>query len=789
MRITVAKAVADLRSYPLKVTLLWLSIATGSLAVMAAFGARLVLEREIERSFARSRPAAVVLWTDDVDAVLLRKVSNVEGVAGVDARRLVRARVAVPGGEWRSLLVYGVRDFSDIVVARVYPVEGGWPPPLGSVVLEQSGLSVIHGRLGTPIRVRVPGPKGNQSLHVSGISHDPARAPGWQDNLGYAYATPATLGLLGLGTELNELHVDVPGSRQRAEEVAARVRGVVTAMGLPVHRVEVPPRRHPHADHMHAMLLLLQVLALLSLLLSALLAANLFAAMLAQQVRQVGVMKTLGATKWTVARIYLSQASLVAMPASIVGSLGGIVAAKQFSRFAADQLNLHNPSVDISFGAITAVIAIGTLVPLIAAWVPIRRAAAMRVREAIQDTGIRWDGPRTPFSFGPALPVSLRLALRNSLRRPGRFGLTVVALAVGGAMFMTAANVHRALIAAVDSSLSSRTDDLEVRFLEPVPSSGLVASLSAVEGVKEVVPWGAVMAGFAHPAQDPMHRAAVIGRYSLLAPPKGIQPRSARVVQGRWLAAENEGVEIVVNRQLLAVAPHLAPGVETTALVGAKSTPVRIVGVVEEIAAAAAYVTPPGMERVLGAAGSSGAVRVDIRDDVDPSSVAREIEVAQASKGWFPVYQMTREQLRRAMVDHFMILLVVLLALAGAAIFVGVLGLSTTMSINVLERQKEIGVAKATGASRWAIRKLVLVEGAATSSASVVLALVLSMPLSVAVGFVVGSHGLHVSLPYRTSIEGILLWVSLAAIATVVACLGPAERSLRLPVRQLIAYE
>ncbi|MEM6732208.1 MAG: ABC transporter permease, partial [Myxococcota bacterium] len=148
-----------------------------------------------------------------------------------------------------------------------------------------------------------------------------------------------------------------------------------------------------------------------------------------------------------------------------------------------------------------------------------------------------------------------------------------------------------------------------------------------------------------------------------------------------------------------------------------------------------------------------------------------------------------REQLRRAMVDHFMILLVVLLALAAAAILVGVLGLSTTMSINVLERQKEIGVAKATGASALAIRKLVLVEGAATSGTSMVVAFALSIPLSALVGFVVGSHGLHVSLPYQTSAEGILLWVSLAAIATIVACVGPAERSLRQPVRQLIAYE
>ncbi|MEM6732876.1 MAG: ABC transporter permease, partial [Myxococcota bacterium] len=454
MSATLTKVVADLRSQRLKVILLCLAIATGSLAVMAAFGARLVLEREIERSFAGSKPAAVVVWTDRVDASLLTQISKVEGVAGVDARRMVRARVAVPDGEWRSLLIYGVRDFSDIDVSRVYFVNGDWPPALGSVALEQSGLSVVKGRLGSTLTVRLPGPRENQSIYVSAIAHDPARAPGWQDNVGYAYATPATLGLLGLGTELNQLHIHVSGAREGA--VAARVRDLVTAMGLPVHRVEVPPQRHPHADHMHAMLLLLQVLALLSLLLSALLAANLFAAMLAQQVRQVGVMKTLGATTWRVNRIYLLQASLVAIPAAIVGSFSGIGVAKQFSLFASGQLNLYQPSVDIPLASIAAVIGFGALVPVVAAWVPIRRAAAMRVREAIQDTGIRWERHQARVSIGLGLPVSLRLALRNSLRRPGRFALTVFAFAVGGAMLMTAANVHQALIAAVDRALSSR---------------------------------------------------------------------------------------------------------------------------------------------------------------------------------------------------------------------------------------------------------------------------------------------------------------------------------------------
>lgn len=330
MKMGLTKAIADLRSQPVRVALLWIAIAVGALAVMAGFGSRVVLEREIRASFDGSDPAAVVVWTDDVDASLLARVSEVDGVTGVDARRLVRARVEATDGDWRSLLLYGVRDFSNMHVSRVYPVEGQWPPPTGSVVVEQSAVAVVRSSVGEPIVVRVAGGSGPHEIDVAGIAHDPARAPGWQDNLGYAYATPETLSALGLGEQLDELHIDVAGDRDQAQLVATRVDAVMAEMGVPVHRVEVPPRKHPHADHMQAMLLLLQVLAALSLLLSALLAANLFASMLARHTRQIGVMKTLGGSPLMISRIYLALAGIVSVSASGVGAMGGVFVSQQF---------------------------------------------------------------------------------------------------------------------------------------------------------------------------------------------------------------------------------------------------------------------------------------------------------------------------------------------------------------------------------------------------------------------------------------------------------------------------
>ncbi|MEO1332656.1 MAG: ABC transporter permease [Myxococcota bacterium] len=781
------KASADLQAAPLKVALLATAIAVGTAAVMAAFGSRFVLEREIAASFLGSRPAAVVIWTDHVDSSLLRRVSKLEGVAGTDARRLIRARVEVEEDDWRSLLLYGVRSFREIAVSRIYPTAGAWPPLDGSVLLERSAIPVVRTGAGDVLRLRLPGVSHVQSVGVSGIAADPGRAPGWQDNLGYAYASPATLAGLGVGENLNELHVDVAGDRRRAQRVADSVRSLMIELGYPIHRVEVPPRQHPHADHMQAMLLLLQVLAVLSLMLSALLAWNLFAAILARESRQVAVMKAIGAEPGAIAWIYLMHAAMIAIPASVVGSLLGLPVSTACSRFAAAQLNLYEPSLAPPLWVIAAALLSGFAIPIFASLVPIRRATRLTVREALQDVGIRWTWSSSVLHLGARLPVAVRLSLRNSLRRPGRFALTVVCLALGGGMLMTAANVYRSLVAAVDDALSSRGDDIEVRLLQPAVTTDLVASLSSIEGVKRVSPWGAVLAGFQ--LSERAGGETTAGRYGLLAPPGGELPPTTRIVEGRWLQSADPKLEIVVNRQLLALEPHLSPGAETVVFVGDRATPANVVGVAEEVAPASAYVTREGMAVVLGRAGMSGGARIELDEGAELSRVAAEVEEVVANQGWFPVYFMNREELRTAMVDHFMILLVVLNALALAAIVVGVLGLSTTVSLNVLERRREIGVTKAIGASAGSVRRMVLLEGMMTTIMSLVIAGIASVPLSVFVGYVAGNHGLHVSLPYETSIRAIAVWIAVAIAATVIACLGPAERSVRQPVRDLVVYE
>ena len=752
-----------------------------------SFGARAILTREIEASFQGSHPAAVVLWLDRVEPALVAEAKNRPGVVFAEARRLVRARVEVAPGDWRTLLLFGIADFNNLRVSTFRPVSGAWPPQTGAALVEQSALPVVRVGIGGSLHIRVPGGS-IADLPVSGIVHDPGMAPGWQDNAGYAYVSPVTLQQLGQGGDLDELRVTINGDRNEAARVAADLASWLAAKVRNVQRVEVPLREHPHAEHMQTMLMLITVFSALALLLSGALAANVMTALLAKQVRQIGVMKTLGATTGQVLRLYLTLIFLLSAVGVALGVPLGAVLARAFAGFAAQQLNLVIQNRSIPPSTFFLETLLGVIVPTLAAFVPLLRAVRMTAREAIQDTGMQ-----VPIAGRAGRGRFARffedrrfaLAFRNLFRRPARLWLTLTALAMGGAALITAVNVYESLLRAVDVSLDARGDNIDVRLLRPTDAQRLQARVAALPGVQRVEAWGAALPTIE--LANTAGTAVGTGRYALLAPPDNTRLLRVPVVEGRWPRVGETGA-VVVNGNLQAQEPNMGLNRKMTLLLAGRNLPVRIVGVVEEVSPAALYTNPATMAALFGKPHTAGALRV-VAAAGQEQKVATALEDVLADNGLFPTFLMTRDTLRRSMTDHFMILLMLLSSAALSAIVVGGLGLATSMSLNVLERVREIGVLRAIGATPGGVLRLLLAEGAALAACSVLLAIALSFPLSALVGAVVGKYGLHVMLPFLVSLPAMAGWFGIAAVVSVVACLIPSRGALRLPVREVLAHE
>ena len=168
-------------------------------------------------------------------------------------------------------------------------------------------------------------------MRIAGTAYDPAQLPAQIDGTPYGYITFDTLEWLGQPYGFNELHVistnaggqglGAAGRQPREGQGRKRQR-----LFDPDLRMTADPGQLPMDDVLQGILLLMGVLGVMSLLLSVFLVVNTVSALLAQQKRQIGVMKAVGGSSLQILGMYLVMvmsygfmALLLAMPAGHLG--------------------------------------------------------------------------------------------------------------------------------------------------------------------------------------------------------------------------------------------------------------------------------------------------------------------------------------------------------------------------------------------------------------------------------------------------------------------------------------
>ena len=564
-------------------------------------------------------------------------------------------------------------------------------------------------------------------------------------------------------------------------------------------RIEVPPPgEHPHQAQMTALLFLLGSFGIMALVLSGVLVANMISALLAQQVRQIGVMKAVGARTGQVMGIYLGMVAVLSAAALILAVPAGILAARQGSILAAGLLNFDITSFAIPLWVFALQAALGLLVPLAVAAYPVWRGSRITVHEAISDYGVDNDSPGGGH-LGASLGLirgfvsrPLMLSLRNVFRRRARLVLTLSALAAGGAVFMAALNVSASWDKTLDAAFETRPHDVEVRLEQPENANRLEEIARSVPGVAKAQAWGYSEAARAHPGEMEVARVypgGIHGGFALVGLPAGSELVRPDLAEGRWLG-NGDTDAVVVNQALLEDEPDIGVGDEISLSVGDRENSWRVVGIVEELGApATAYATKDAFAAATGRAGQAGNLRVVVGNSAAEGTAARGLE-RRLDEAAIEVTSTQKTSVLRASFDeHIVILVSALSGMAALVAAVGGIGLASTMGVNVLERTRELGVMQAVGATPRDILGIVVAEGVLIGILSWLLAVVLSLPLSAAVGFVAGEVGLGVPLGFAISPPAMLLWLGIVVAFAAVASFYPAWSASRMTVRETLAYE
>jgi putative ABC transport system permease protein len=130
------------------------------------------------------------------------------------------------------------------------------------------------------------------------------------------------------------------------------------------------------------------------------------------------------------------------------------------------------------------------------------------------------------------------------------------------------------------------------------------------------------------------------------------------------------------------------------------------------------------------------------------------------------------------------VFLVVMSAIIAA---VGGLGLTTTMSLNVLERRRELGVLRAIGASPGMIVLMIVGEGLVVGVLGFMLAALAAWPVSKILGDSIALLMAKSSLDFSFAWRGLWIWLAVSLGLGALASIVPAWHASRGPVRDAIA--
>jgi putative ABC transport system permease protein len=127
----------------------------------------------------------------------------------------------------------------------------------------------------------------------------------------------------------------------------------------------------------------------------------------------------------------------------------------------------------------------------------------------------------------------------------------------------------------------------------------------------------------------------------------------------------------------------------------------------------------------------------------------------------------------------------VLTALLGLAIFIALIGIANTLALSVFERTREIGLLRAIGMTRRQTRRMIRWEAAIISGVGAVLGAAVGLVLGIVMVQAIPDEFLsEFSIPWIR----IIVMVVIASVAGLIAALFPAFRSSRMNVLDAISH-
>ncbi len=770
------KAYRDITKKRIRSALTIGAIAIGVAGIVAIVSTAQSLTRAQADAYANASQADITFWVWDAPPQTARALSELPNVADAELRNnyFTKCKWA---GQQRDVYLWGL-SFTNQRINQIKVLDRA--PNLGEFVAEATVRSLFSVQVGDTISCRARDGS-TRSLTLVGYAARPNYPTAEILNFATVYANAEDVQrLLGIGGANQALlKIDDPlQARQTADDAVKLFRRRGVDYGSPDIR---DPMNYLGKRELDALFVLLFVFSTVGLVTSGFLVANTLAAMTAEQVGEIGTLKAIGGTRNQVLAIYVIAATIYGVTGTSVGIALGAVASWQLLAYIGTLLNL-DIGFAISWQGIGLGALVGIVVTIVSGLVPSLAATAIRVKDALEAYGITstYGQGRVDRALQKilALPPLAAMSLRNLARRKVRSIITTTVIAVAVAASLAAQSTSASVDSSIDGLFQTYHADAWAWFDQWVGTS-FAGSFRAAEGVRTAEVWSLTDAWV---GTDRVRVWGVPADTTLYTP---------RIVAGGWLRPDDpDGVVVSTD---LAQQQKLQPGSAITVEIAKERRNFRVVGTVIDnsiflgsTVAGKIFMPEQLVEKMQDREGWATffALAFDLHD---PASVEQRLGELQTR---FQRYQMGSDSAYREVrgaKEQSRILSLALIAMSLLIGAMGALGVLNTLTLNVLERRREIGVLRAMGAGDASIAQIFLTEGFALGLGGWFLGIVLGYPLGFAFVNLMQSVLFHIDYIFTPGMLVVSLFFAL--VIAMLASLVPAIGAARMRVGQVLRYE
>jgi putative ABC transport system permease protein len=775
---------------------------------------------------------------DTVPAALVSGIAAVPGVSSVEINITRESTIVKPNGKplKTSGPAFGISWLGQDGLDGRTMLTGREARGPGEVAIDKASAERADYVLGDTVTIVGPTGKGEFTLvgltgtgdtsgggGASVCAFDPATADaflgakGFADSIYVGLESGASRSTVQkeIATLITSKYEVIPGE-QSAKETAGAINEIIDIFGK-----------------------LLLGFAAISLFVSAFLIFNTFAIIISQRLRELALLRAIGASSSQIRLMILGEALIIGIIATGFGILGGVGVSKGITAlFNATGAAFPPATITISMRTIIVALIVGIGVTVTAAMVPALRAskippvAAMRPEigfTALQHSKRLVVGTATLIAGIALLCLGLFVQPGGNIGILGSSAIGAILLFLGVASLSTSfaapasAAISRVLPFPLRPMTRSVAGRLASRNAQRTPRRTATTASALMIGLAMVSTVAVIAASVQKSFKDRLQGSVTADYYVTsdgfqgLPPAFGeklaalselgkVSPFRAATAQingeKKQIGAVNVEMGDIINVKLTSgsfdtlgagkVLVHRDPARDLALSVGSSvevkwqngtTSNLTVGGIYDDSAIAGNWLV--SLE-VLAQASTAPPVDFFIGAKIADGV---EIEVARAavdkvSEEFPSALVQDQAEFQKSQEDQLNQLLFIVYCLLVFAIGIAVLGIANTMALSVYERTREFGLLRAVGMSKRHLKRSVRWEAIIVSVFGASLGIAVGVPLGIAVSIALPeSFVTGISIPINT-----IVVVLLASIVVgIIAAIGPARRAAKLDVLEAIS--